>query len=849
MTARVDGVLRVTTIIVVIGLGLLGFAAPESVLRGGLAWLAFLFFVCSGWGYLVVRALRVSDPDVGLRAVWGAAGYLAIVGVLVALGVSTRPVLLALIGCGVTGFAWRELVTPTPGWQELRTAARYVRSQPALGLLVGAIVALAIVHLLGAVAKLDRNPWDDDLAYTPLVRRVLDVGDLVEPFSFRRLSSYGGQTLLQALAGARGTLANVHLIDQGLCFGLALLLVVGHARERGTHVLWLALLLIVVCLLPDTSINTASYWSGVALFLALYRTVTREAWILVGLVAAATCTLRQSYLAHVVLFVGLVVVVRLVARAREQRWAAAWRGERASLARIALAGLVAILGWWIASYVSSRTFLFPMFDGTWNHALSLKPANLTWIEELQFLLWCCIEATPLVVVPPLVAVLSVVKDARLGKPLMCLFASTVLGFLLLVHSFTGSEPPHLWRYAFGPGIALLAVLVIETGAADDGTSVHVPPLGRWLVLVSLVLQLVVTRGGLPKHYAELFANVREARAIDRKGDPTALVEQRRHAALQGVIPPGARVAVMLDDPAFLDFDRNVIFNLDTPGYASPGTQLPSFEGPEALRAYLLSESIAYVAFVRPTASRYFFRREFWRWRIFNDSELFQTMSAYTIDTIDTLMELATRVEVLHDVEGLVVLSLGEPPARAPLRTTMPEVERRGAFVRALATREGMAAEWSLNSRENVRFEDGFSSLAMIDDAAIDDPTWFEITHKPTLEPQRATPARWLFRRAHVGLRGTRDMRLVLRGKVNLAAIYTRPRLDISLEGQLLASVVPDAQGAFTVDVVVPRATLGEGWRDLYLVFTSVVEPVNDMRDLRVARLLELAWEPASGTPP
>jgi len=147
-----------------------------------------------------------------------------------------------------------------------------------------------------------QHPWDDDVAYTPLVKRLLDIGNLVEPFSFRRLGAYGGQTVLEALAGARGTLANVHLIDKGLCLGLALLAITGYARERRTRPLWLALIVLLVLLLPDTAINTASYWSGAALFLALYRCVVREHWALAGLVGAAACTLRQNFMVVAVVF-------------------------------------------------------------------------------------------------------------------------------------------------------------------------------------------------------------------------------------------------------------------------------------------------------------------------------------------------------------------------------------------------------------------------------------------------------------------------------------------------------------------------------------------------------------------
>lgn len=813
-----DRKVRIGTVAIVFGLGALGLACPQLIVIGGLAWLVFLLAVVAGWGSLVARLARIEEPDVGLRMVWGIAGLIAVTGPLIAFGICSRGVLLGLIGIGGAAFAWREL-----------TAARRIFERGSLPLAVVVLIAgLLLVHAIGSVSAIDRNPWDDDLAYTPLIKRLLDAGDLLEPFSLRRLGAYGGQTVLGALAGARGTLVNVHLIDRGLCLVVFVLLIVGHARARNTSALWLSLLALVVLLMPKTSINTASYWSGAALVFGMYRTAVREQWGLAGLLGAATCTLRQNYIPICVLFLGAVLLRRLLA--------SSWAKERLTWRAVISIAVVALMGWWIAAYASNRTFLFPLVGGTLTDGLTLKPTALTWLQELQFFMWCCIETGPIVIVAPLFVVLAVARDPRKGRPLSALFLAVTAGFVLLVHSFPGSEATHLWRYAFGPAMALLAALVLEAGAPESDGSVRLPALAHWLVVACLLLQLVANRGAVRTWFEDVGAQVREAREVD--GTST------RYAALQAAIPAGEHVAVMLDEPGHLDFARNRIFNLDTPGYASPGKQLPSFQGAAAWRAYFREQGIRYVAFVRSSDSAYFFRREFWMWRIFNDSELFQAMSAYTIDAIDTFAELATTSTILHDKDGLVALDLGDRhPSEVP-RDSRDEVTRRAQWVRALVEREHVHDAWSLNTRENVIIQDGFSNLTMVDEAAIDDPTWFDLTHRTVPDPEHGRPVRWLFRRAHVRVHGVRDMRLVLRGTVNMGAVHTRPRLDVSLEGVRLASVVVDERGLFTVEVVVPAAQLG-GWRDLYLVWSSIAEPAKDARDLRIARLWNLEWEPVA----
>ncbi|MGN6108557.1 MAG: hypothetical protein ACTHU0_25855 [Kofleriaceae bacterium] len=846
----IDLALRAAVIALVLALGAIGLAMPASILRGGLAWLGFLLFVVSGWGYLVARIARTGDPDLGQRAVWGISGYIAITGVLVALGVCTRPVILLLVGLGAAGFAWRELATPTPSWQVIRHAAGRARRAPGFATIAIALALLAALQMVAAVSMLDRNPWDDDIAYTPLIKRLLDAGDLIEPFSFRRMSAYGGQTVLGALAAARGSLSNVHLIDHALMFGVALLSIAGMAHERRTQPLWTALLLLVLLLLPNTSINTATHWTGVAMFLALYRAAAAARWTVVGLVGAATCTLRQNFLVVVVLFVGLVLAMRLVEGRRTTSWREAWRVERAALWRIGVVAIASILAWWGAALASNQTFLFPVIGGTWTEGLSLAPEVISWPDRLMYLLWACIETTPIVVVPVLFVLLVVARDARPGQPLRALFVASTLGFLALVHGFVGIPPFDLWRYAFGFSIALTAAMVLEVGAERE-RAIHLAPLGRWLLLAALVLQLAVTRGGIPKQLAGQLADVRQASALDRRGDPTARVEAKRYAAMQSAIPPGARVAVMLDDPAYLDFSRNQIANLDTPGFASPAPQLPSFRGAEPMRSYLVDAGYRYLAFVRSERSRYFYRRNFWLWRIFNDSELFQKMSAYTIDAIDAFSELATTTGVLYDDEGLVVLDLAAPVRTATTAPSPPEGDeptRRAAWFRALADREGLHDAWSLQTRADLRFEDGVAALQMID-GEIDDAPWFEMV-KPQIArpeprtPPRGAPIRALYRRAHLRVRGTGRMRLSIRVALALNVVHTHPRLDVSLDGELLASVVADDRGKYQIELLVPQERLAAGWHDLYLVFDSVAEPDKELRDPRVARLEAVEWVPA-----
>lgn len=836
----VDRTIRVATILGVFALGAAGLAQPTSVLRGGISWLAFLFFVLSGWGTWVALAVRSHEPEPGQRIALGLAGVTAIAGPLVMLGLFSRPVVLLVICAGFGGFAWREATGKVALWRRVRHGVLYVRARPALGAFVAAVIALACVRMIGAVAALDRNPWDDDLGYTPLIKRLLDTGSLREPFSVHRLAAYGGQTVLGALAGARGTLANVHLIDKALGLGALLLVTIGLARERRAQLVWLAMIALVIVLLPDTAVSTASMWIAAAGFVALYRAVVREHWMFAGVLAAGLCTLRQSTVIPVVAFLAIVLGGKLVARMRLMPWREAWRDERWVWLRTFGLAAALLVPWWIAALVSSRTFLFPLVDGTWNHALGLTPP-VTPSQQLAYLVAGCLETAPLVVIPLLALALAFVSDHRSGRPLAALAAAAALGFVALVPALVGSDSFTLWRHAFGFAAALTVVMTLELGADDDG-AVELAPLGRWIVLGALVLQVALGRGALTRQAVRLFDDVSRAAAIDRLGDPGARAEQRRYAAMQAQVPAGAAIAVMVDEPALLDYRRNPIANLDTPGYASPGAQLPAFAGAEPLRAYLVAQGYRYAAFVRSERSRYFFRRPFWLWRLFSDREALQITAAYAIDAIDGFTELATTVGKRYDSDGLVVLDLGAPARPA---TTYPvggdEPIRRGAWTRVLADREGLHDAWSLTTRADLRFEDGAGTLTFVD-GSVDDPRWFDAVH-PREPATRGTAVLPVSRRVHLRVRGVTDMRLSLRAAIALNSVFTHPRLDLSLDGDLLTSAVADGHGRYAIDAVVPRAKLAGAWHDLYLIFSSVSEPGREPSDAPVARLESVEWSP------
>jgi hypothetical protein len=178
-------------------------------------------------------------------------------------------------------------------------------------------------------------------------------------------------------------------------------------------------------------------------------------------------------------------------------------------------------------------------------------------------------------------------------------------------------------------------------------------------------------------------------------------------------------------------------------------------------------------------------------------------------------------------------------------------------VRELAEREQLLDVWALTSRHDLVFDDGAEDVEFVD-PRLEVARWFEVgpgrtaPPSPNADPDGAVKAmrgkaiRALHRRVHLRVRGEpgADMRLAMRAWIALGKVYTRPRMDVSLDGELLASILPDERGGYALGLRLSRQRLIGDWHDLYLVFSSVDEPDPANRDPRTAVLDSVEWGPA-----
>ncbi|MDB4933467.1 MAG: hypothetical protein JWP87_439, partial [Labilithrix sp.] len=240
-----------------------------------------------------------------------------------------------------------------------------------------------------------------------------------------------------------------------------------------------------------------------------------------------------------------------------------------------------------------------------------------------------------------------------------------VSIVLLCAAFSLSDWGNLARYDYGfvtasalltwHTVALHAATRSRTSPASLGFGLHVPAA----ILSFALFGTLFEAGNRTRTNKMLSARLRDTDEMLRRTAPAQAepVHAAAYHRVQNAIPSGARMLVMLDEPYFLNYSRNEIWNLDMPGTASPQPGIPCFQGPEPVAQYLHEQGIRHVAFVLPDRSTYLYRRDIWFDHLYDPDEIWRTYAPYMVDVMDNLVALAeTRVH-LHDEAGMVVLDL------------------------------------------------------------------------------------------------------------------------------------------------------------------------------------------------
>lgn len=815
-----------------------GLVTPHSLV-GASGWSLVVGGTLWGYGGAVRRALRVG-LGVGEQLLAGTMVWIAITGVLLALGICSSLPLLGLTALGLAlGVAELVAYARAPVGDTTPRDDRF--AFVVLALVLFAFLAFNLFGMIGNRA----NPYDDQVAYVGMVKRLLDVGDLAEPFSFRRLSAYGGQTTLQALAAVRGDVTSIDLLDRGVFQVIGVLLTLDLMRRRQLHLGVIVAILGFLLSLPDLALNSAAIWTGYTCFLGAYTFAAREdlpadrALVLAAGACGVACTLRQNYLLPAGIFTLGVVVAHVRDVARTSSWRAAWRSERRiALVAVAVAGAI-VLPYMIAAFRACGTFLYPILLGSGNPVAPLRPTGGTLYDEGAFFINILFNTDPIRVWWLFAPLMLVVKDTRARRPYPVLAIAAAIGFVALVHSFMLSDNWNLWRYAFAYLTPLAVIFLVEVCAKlpmierKDPPPVRASPAVTVLALLAVFVQFAAARTFQSTRLVTSLQNMHAADELgSQKYDPRA----DAIPDLQRAIPAGAALVVMIDDPWRLDFARNPISNLDLVGFAAPAPGLPSFTDAEHWRAYFAAQGIRYALFSEAEQSTWMYRRGGWVWRMFSDDELYRFIAAHIVDATDAFAQLARTSKVLAHRDGMIAIDLGERIAPEAPRGP-PELERMDRFTRQISERGLGNKMWQLASRSDVVFRpDGLGPSNVMPVPGI--APEYEGVVGALIGTLENAPKRWLSDRTLVRVHGDGEPRtLHVKLWLKRSRLQTAATASVYISGARVATAQPDTDGYLTIDV--PASC--RGWCDIYLTLSTISDWWIVADSLRAAALLELEW--------
>jgi hypothetical protein len=575
-------------------------------------WPLLILVALIGWGYAgvwVTRRLAGVEPDsLGESLALGLALVLAVAGLAVAFGVFNSLLVYIVVAVGIA-CAFVELVRRVrPGHGAM--TRRHVLDVSVALLLIAAV----LVPALWSTAHFLWDPCDDDAAYLYLARRLVLEGNLFDPMNFRRLTSLGGMSALQAVFLVR--LPDSFLPLPDLFLGPLLILFGLWRSPCRRWAFWGIAATFLVILFPanlgpsNTSpvlipVGLGIAALSVALQMRVQATTPRARMALaciLGLLVGTATTLRPQF--------GILGLVAFFMAC----WPPLEFGVVERLAGLGTGFAIALGGWAIASWRAVGTPMFPLVTGNLDPSWPADgpPVGATSLTDFVD------RIVPSLINPPwavalllgtgvVVLVLTRSQVAEMyrhwGLRLQVVAAvSSLVWVAILTRLFWTTGPPSLYPRYWAPMVlaAILMPLALINRAPGEHSKLAVLAGLPIFILVTvamsanpiagrhelrLIAQDTITGTVTNALYADRYANIRP-----------------EYAQAAALIPAGSKVLAAVDVPSLLISDSYELNTLDVAGSVSPPPHLPYFLGTQAKLKWLRDRGYDYIIAVDPAAS-------------------------------------------------------------------------------------------------------------------------------------------------------------------------------------------------------------------------------------------------------
>lgn len=578
-----------------------------------LLWSLVIFASFWGYGEALRRALKRPEFDNlgwGLTAAWGMAVTLAIGGFLMMLSLAKAPALtgVVLAGAGLAIFFGSKLLSQTLDTKSKKQSAREAWKFHPADILLWGLAALALASAIVWPHQVDPN--DDLVCYLMLPEKILATGTLIEPFSFQRAGTFGGQALLQALVMIVGNETNGHTPDRGLAmimiFGIlmsAMQGVTGPAKWIGFF------LLLAFWFVPVPRISTNGAMTGGCLLAALVATFSRvkslglrknlAAFVPVGLLAAAASSIRPTFaLVAASTFAGLTIWRILQDRKAK---------TVVNILPFLFSGLICVallVPFMVVLYQSNGAPVIPPFSGFVSEAYQTFDFPET--EKNFASLFNFLAGGPTVVILVMLAVAAVLPgESGRGWVLAGMLAASCL----IVFRFAAIAYYDQYRYIY-PIVVPMLLWYFATGLKitfqqSEGSE----KISRRIIAATIALFVFVNAQSGIQELGAQFQSLALANEPNRSFLPAQL--KSAYKSIQEKVPAGEKILTMVDASYWLDYSRNPMQSINAVGGASPPPGIPFGKGPEALRDYLRGLGFNYVIAVDFNNAVLLYTRRLW----------------------------------------------------------------------------------------------------------------------------------------------------------------------------------------------------------------------------------------------
>lgn len=575
-----------------------------------------------------------------------------------ALHLAKAPVLTAVVlaGTALAAFYLLEKLIANNAKGSKGTPNTPAASVQLTTILLFLLAALAFASSIAWPVQVDPN--DDVACYLSFPEKILQTGTLIEPFNVRRMGTYGGQALLQALVMIVGGEKNGHVPDRGfgmlLLFGMLLHLSRGIPKPLG-----MLRFLAVGCLffVSIPRINTGSHLTGAAMILALILTLSklplapRAGWtacLVPALLVAAAGSLRMTYLLCVAGIIALEPIIR--------HWTdfksivVALQKAFVCVFPVALGSSLILIPWMAVLWQSNGTPMYPPLLGTMNPEFTVLGNKGGAIFDVAHGLACLL--TPEILVLLLCLGLTFFSTPH---PLALATAwAAVLVSWYTSYKFGVTVLSEGYRYTF-PMLMPVALWQLVSSINRDGNQADTPDI-KGMIPAVLALALLLALN-LPNAGRELGVQVEslplQIVSRDRLVNP-ALTNADRE--LQNFTPRGSKIFAAVDTPYGFDFSRNVIYTADVPGASSSGTW-PLRQGPQALEKHLVEQGFKYIIASDFDNAMLLYTRKHWNEHQRPEWYFKEIWGKYFLDFMDSVDSLAKTNRVVATAANLRLIEL------------------------------------------------------------------------------------------------------------------------------------------------------------------------------------------------